>query len=240
MQGNDAPDVALFPQPGIMVEMADQGLLADLSDVVDECELEQHVQGVLETGQVDGTQYAVPMSINVKSIVFYPKQAFEAAGYEVPETYDDLVALTDQIQETGTTPWCFGIESEAATGWPATDWVENLYVINNGADAYKEWVDHEVPFNDDTVAEDARADGGAAARRGPYQRWPSVDRQQQLQRRGQPPCSTSRRAASCTGRATSSRSRSVPGRRAGRPRQHCRRLPDAGSDGRRQAGPRRR
>ena len=66
------------------------------------------------------------MSINVKSIVFYPKEAFEAAGYEVPETYDDLVALTDQIQETGTTPWCFGIESEAATGWPATDWVENL------------------------------------------------------------------------------------------------------------------
>ena len=153
VQGNDAPDVALFPQPGIMVEMAEQDLLADLSDIVDEGELEQHVQGVLETGQVDGTQYAVPMSINVKSIVFYPKQAFEAAGYEVPETYDDLVALSDQIQETGTTPWCFGIESEAATGWPATDWVENLYVINNGADAYKDWVAHEVPFNDETVTE---------------------------------------------------------------------------------------
>jgi alpha-glucoside transport system substrate-binding protein len=153
VQGNDAPDVALFPQPGIMVEMAEQGLLADLSEIVDASELEQHVQGVLETGQVDGTQYAVPMSINVKSIVFYPKQPFEAAGYEIPETYDDLVALTDQIQETGTTPWCFGIESEAATGWPATDWVENLYVINNGAEAYNQWVAHEVPFNDDTVTE---------------------------------------------------------------------------------------
>lgn len=153
VQGNDAPDVALFPQPGIMVDMAERDLLADLSDVVDESELEQHVQGVLETGQVDGTQYAVPMSINVKSIVFYPKQPFEAAGYEVPETYDDLVALTDEIAASGTTPWCFGIESEAATGWPATDWVENLYVINNGADAYNEWVDHEIPFNDETVVE---------------------------------------------------------------------------------------
>ena len=153
VQGNDAPDVALFPQPGIMKDMADQDLLADLSDVVESSELDQHVQGVLETGQVDGTQYAVPMSINVKSIVFYPKQPFEAAGYEAPTTYDELVALTDEIQATGTTPWCFGIESEAATGWPATDWVENLMVINNGADVYNEWVNHEIPFNDITVAE---------------------------------------------------------------------------------------
>ena len=153
VQGNDAPDVALFPQPGIMRDMAERDLLADLSDVVDAGELEQHVQGVLETGQVEGTQYAVPMSINVKSIVFYPKQPFEAAGFEIPETYEDLVALTDQIAATGTTPWCFGIESEAATGWPATDWVENLYVINNGADAYNEWVNHEIPFNDPSVVE---------------------------------------------------------------------------------------
>jgi alpha-glucoside transport system substrate-binding protein len=153
VQGNDAPDVALFPQPGIMRDLAGEGLLADLSDVVDQGELDQHVQGVLETGEVDGTLYAVPMSINVKSIVFYPKGPFEEAGYEIPETYDDLVALTEQIQESGTTPWCFGIESEAATGWPATDWVENLYVINNGGDAYNEWVNHDVPFTDETVAE---------------------------------------------------------------------------------------
>jgi alpha-glucoside transport system substrate-binding protein len=174
VQGNDAPDVALFPQPGIMKDMADQDLLADLSDVVESSELDNMVQGVLETGQVDGTQYAVPMSINVKSIVFYPKQPFEAAGYEAPTTYDELVALSDEIQATGTTPWCFGIESEAATGWPATDWVENLMVINNGADVYNQWVNHEIPFNDDTVAEtlqqmddlllaDGRTNGGRSA-----------------------------------------------------------------------------
>jgi alpha-glucoside transport system substrate-binding protein len=174
VQGNDAPDVALFPQPGIMKDMADQDLLADLSDVVESSELDNMVQGVLETGQVDGTQYAVPMSINVKSIVFYPKQPFEAAGYTAPTTYDELVALSDEIQATGTTPWCFGIESEAATGWPATDWVENLMVINNGADVYNQWVNHEIPFNDDTVAEtlqqmddlllaDGRTNGGRSA-----------------------------------------------------------------------------
>jgi alpha-glucoside transport system substrate-binding protein len=151
VQGNDAPDVALFPQPGIMRDLAADGLLADLSDVVPQEDLDALVQGALATGEVDGTQYAVPVSINVKSIVFYPKEAFEAE-YEAPETFDDLLALTDQIQEDGTSPWCFGIESEAATGWPATDWVENLMVINYGSDVYNQWVNHEIPFNDPQVA----------------------------------------------------------------------------------------
>ncbi len=97
VQGNDAPDVALFPQPGIMQDLAADGLLADLGEVIPQEDLDAMVQGALETGQVEGTQYAIPMSINVKSIVFYPKEAFEAE-YQAPETFDDLVALTDQIQ----------------------------------------------------------------------------------------------------------------------------------------------
>ncbi len=150
VQGNDAPDVALFPQPGIMQSLASEGSLADLSDIVPQEDLDALVQGALDTGKVEGTQYAVPVSLNVKSLVFYPKEAFEAK-YQAPETYDDLVALTDQIQQDGTTPWCFGIESEAATGWPATDWVENLMLINYGSDVYNQWVQHEIPFNDKRV-----------------------------------------------------------------------------------------
>lgn len=152
VQGNDAPDVALFPQPGILQDFAADGLLADLSDVIPEEDLAALVPGALETGEVDGGQFGVPMSINVKSIVFYPKEAFEAE-YEAPETLDDLVALTDTIQESGTTPWCFGIESEAATGWPATDWLENLILIQNGSEFYNQWVAHEVPFNAPEVQE---------------------------------------------------------------------------------------
>jgi alpha-glucoside transport system substrate-binding protein len=154
VQGNDAPDVALFPQPGIMTDLAGEGLLADLTDVVDQADLDAMIPGALETGQVDGTQYAVPMSINVKSIVFYPKAAAEAAGLtEPPATLEDLQALTEGIAATGTTPWCFGIESEAATGWPATDWVENLMLINYGSETYNEWVNHEIPFNDPQVVD---------------------------------------------------------------------------------------
>jgi alpha-glucoside transport system substrate-binding protein len=152
VQGNDAPDVALFPQPGIMRDLAADGTLADLADVVDSADLDAMVPGFLESGQADGTQYAVPVSMNIKSIVFYPKEAFEAK-YEAPETFDDLIALTDQIQQDGTSPWCFGIESQAATGWPATDWVENLMLIENGTDVYNQWVNHEIPFDDPKVAD---------------------------------------------------------------------------------------
>jgi alpha-glucoside transport system substrate-binding protein len=91
------------------------------------------------------------MSINVKSIVFYPKPEFEEQ-YEIPQTLDELVALTDEIASGGdTAPWCFGIESEAATGWPATDWVETLILIQQGSEFYNQWVNHEVPFNSPEV-----------------------------------------------------------------------------------------
>jgi alpha-glucoside transport system substrate-binding protein len=152
VQGNDAPDVALFPQPGILKQMADKGLLADLSTIVDKSDIDKQIQGVLQVGQVNGKQYGLPMSINVKSIVFYPKKAAQAAGItQPPQTYDQLQQLTDTIAATGTTPWCFGIESEAATGWPATDWVENLMLINYGPDVYNQWVNHQIPFNDPKV-----------------------------------------------------------------------------------------
>ncbi|MCW2634888.1 MAG: hypothetical protein JWQ99_1255 [Blastococcus sp.] len=152
VQGNDAPDVALFPQPGIMKDMAAQGELADLSSVVDQGDLDKLIQGALDTGMVDGKQYAIPMSINVKSIVFYPKKAAAAAGLTAPpQTLDELQSLSTKIASTGTTPWCFGIESGPATGWPATDWVENLMVSNYGADVYNQWVAHEIPFNDPRV-----------------------------------------------------------------------------------------
>jgi alpha-glucoside transport system substrate-binding protein len=153
VQGNDAPDVALFPQPGIMTDLAEQGLLADLGEVVDQEALDAMVQGVVETGQLDGTQYAVPMSINVKSIVFHPEPEFSDAGYAPPETFEELQSLSEEIASSGTTPWCFGIESEAATGWPATDWLENIILVQHGADFYNQWVDHEVPFNAPEVQE---------------------------------------------------------------------------------------
>jgi alpha-glucoside transport system substrate-binding protein len=151
--GNNLPDIALFPQPGVMMDIAKSGKLKKLSDVVDVNALQSTlVPGELAAGTAaDGTVYGTPMSMNVKSLIWYPKKAFEAKGYKIPTTIAELEALTNQIKGEGTTPWCVGIESSAATGWPATDWIEDFVLRYGGPEKYDQWVKHEIPFNDPVV-----------------------------------------------------------------------------------------
>ena len=94
---------------------------------------EQLGESFVALGEYDGKHYGLPTNINLKSMVWYPKAAFDAAGYTVPETWDDLVALSDQIVADGSTPWCVGFESEGSTGWPATDWMEDIMLRTAGA-----------------------------------------------------------------------------------------------------------
>ncbi len=101
--------------------------------------------------EVDGKHYGLPTNINLKSMIWYPKKAFDDAGYKVPETWDDLLALSDQIKSDGSTPWCVGFESEASSGWPATDWMEDIMLRTAGTDTYDKWVSHDIPFNDPAV-----------------------------------------------------------------------------------------
>jgi len=152
--GNNLPDIALFPQPGVMMDIAKSGKLRDLTGIIDV----NAIKGTLVPGELDagtspdGNVYGAPMSMNVKSLVWYPKKAFEEAGYEIPESQEELLALTEQIKADGTPPWCIGIESGPATGWPATDWLEDFMVRENGPDVYADWVAHKIPFNDPKVA----------------------------------------------------------------------------------------
>jgi hypothetical protein len=87
----------------------------------------------------------------VKSLVWYVPENFEDAGYEVPETMEELKALTEQIVADGETPWCIGLGSGAATGWPATDWVEDIMLRTQPPEVYDSWVTNEIPFNDERV-----------------------------------------------------------------------------------------
>ena len=104
-------------------------------------------------GNVDGTQYGVPVKSDLKSLVWYIPSSFAEKGYEVPTTLDDFFALTEEMVANGDTPLCVGIESSAATGWPFTDWVEELILRNQGVDFYNQWVAHEIPFNSPEVVE---------------------------------------------------------------------------------------
>ena len=102
---------------------------------------------------VDGTFLGAPLMASVKGFVWYSPSMFEENGWEIPETWDDMLALSDQIVDSGMKPWCVGIESGNATGWTYTDWVEDMVLRQHGPEVYDQWVNHEIPFNDPKVVE---------------------------------------------------------------------------------------
>jgi len=147
-------DVAAVPQPGAIPALVDSGSIVSLEDLgFDIDELNETLgESFMALGEYEGEHYGLPTNINLKSMVWYPKAAFDEAGYEVPETWDDMIALSDQIVEDGSTPWCVGFGSEGSTGWPATDWMEDIMLRTAGPDVYDEWVNHEIPFDDESVS----------------------------------------------------------------------------------------
>lgn len=152
IQAGNPPDIALVPQPGVVKSIVDLGAAYPLDDVVDVDALEKTmVPGTLDAGRVDGKLYGLMTSINVKSLLFYPKKAFEAKGYQTPKTLDELTALADQIRSDGSSPWCLTMESGGATGWLATDWFEDLIMRMGSPEEYKQWVDHKIAFDSDLV-----------------------------------------------------------------------------------------
>ena len=157
IQAGDTPDIAMIPQPGVVKDVVDRAeTTVPLEDVLDTAALEESMTpGTLEVGAVDGTPYGLLVSMNVKSLVFYNKPAWEKAGYPIPKTLDELNQLTQQIKSDGETPWCMGIEDGGATGWAATDWFEDLIMKYGGAEEYTQWVEHEIPFDSDLVREAA-------------------------------------------------------------------------------------
>jgi alpha-glucoside transport system substrate-binding protein len=148
----------MIPQPGVVADIVNRGKATPLDGVLDVNALKSSmIPGTLEAGTVNGKLYGLLVSANTKSFVFYPKKAWDKAGYKAPQTIDELNALTDKIKadKTATAPWCMGIESSAATGWPATDWFEDLVMRYGGTDGYNKWVKHQIPFQSDLVKQAA-------------------------------------------------------------------------------------
>ena len=148
IQSGNAPDIAIFPQPGILRQLARDGQVADLSTQVDLPKLEADVvSGFLDAATVDGKKYGAPMAMNGKSFYWYNKPAFESKGYKVPTTHQELLTLLAQIKADGTAPLCYGMESGSATGWPATDWIEDYVLQTSGTEVYDKWVAGEIKFD---------------------------------------------------------------------------------------------
>jgi alpha-glucoside transport system substrate-binding protein len=180
-EAGSPPNIAVFPQPGLAADLAAKGFLAPLGDDMAAWTAENYAAGDswVSLGSYAGPDgasqfYAFPYKIDLKSLVWYVPENFEDAGYDVPETMEELLALTAQIAEEGETPWCIGLGSGGATGWPATDWVEDILLRTQPPEVYDGWVTNEIPFDDPRIVEaietfgtfarnDAYVAGGAEA-----------------------------------------------------------------------------
>ena len=154
MESGDTPDFALFPQPGGVVDAANRGYLTPLADL--DIDLEEYQNNfssyLVGLGTVDGVIYGGANAANLKSIVWYQPAEFEARGYSVPATWDEMIALADQIVADGMNPFCFGMYSNGASGWLATDWMEDIMLrTGDGVDSYDKWVTNELKFADPIV-----------------------------------------------------------------------------------------
>ncbi|MBZ0274794.1 MAG: ABC transporter substrate-binding protein, partial [Anaerolineae bacterium] len=148
VDGGDAPDIASLPNPGSLKTYADQ--LVPLTDVG--VNADNYVQGWKDLGSVDGNWIGLPIKTDIKSLVWYSPVAFEAAGYEVPATWDDFVALMDQmVADGGPAPLAMGFESGGATGWTATDFVQDILLRTQGADYVAGLTTGETAWNDQGV-----------------------------------------------------------------------------------------
>jgi len=162
-------EIAVFPQPGLAADMAKRGFLSPLKDGTGDWIRENYAAGqswvdlgtYADEGGADNL-YGFFYKVDVKSLVWYSPENFEDAGYEIPTTMEDLKALSDQIVADGGTPWCIGLGSGGATGWPATDWVEDMMLRTQSPAVYDAWVANELPFDAPEVIAAIEEFGGFA------------------------------------------------------------------------------
>ena len=147
LEAGTNPDISVFPQPGNLRDAADAGHVQEVPAEVVSAASANWTEDAINFANFDGTQFGLPNKNDLKSLVWYQPARFEAAGYEIPETLDDLFALSDQMIADGNTPWCVGIESGGATGWPFTDWVEDIMLRTTTPENYDAWVAGELTFS---------------------------------------------------------------------------------------------
>ncbi len=129
------PDLAGLPGPGQMVSWADS--LVDLSTVLDVPTYTSETAPALVTlGQVNGKQVGVFIKTAVKGLIWYDPKVLTDIGTTPPATWDALQSYITANKSKAQAPWCLGVENGAASGWPGTDWIEDIVLRQAGPDVY--------------------------------------------------------------------------------------------------------
>jgi alpha-glucoside transport system substrate-binding protein len=148
IEGGAPPDVAMLPQQGLLVQLANDGSLKKVNADVQAAVDANFAPVWKNLASVDGTLYGVYYKVANKSTVWYRPQAFQDAGIsDPPKTWDDFVTDAKTISDSGVTPVSVGGDD----GWTLTDWFENVYLSQAGPDKYDQLSKHEIPWTDPSV-----------------------------------------------------------------------------------------
>ena len=153
VQAGNPPDIiAGHPNPGVIQQLARAGALQRLDAFMDMDKIRSdYSKGWIDLGTVDGVFYGLPFKASSKGTVWYNPNHFAAMGWEVPTTWDEMIALSDQMVAAGESPWSVGTESGAASGWPASDWFQQIVLGQSGPVVYDQLVTHEIPWTHPAV-----------------------------------------------------------------------------------------
>ena len=155
IQAGNPPDVAILPNPGYMAELAKSGDLIPLNSFLNMSTINQeYSQGWVDLGTVDGDLYAIFMKAADKGTIWYNPKVFTTNGWDVPTTWDEMIALSDKIvadMKVPPAPWSIAVESGQASGWPATDWMAEILLRKYGGDVYDGLVNHTIPWTDSRI-----------------------------------------------------------------------------------------
>jgi len=146
LAAGNPPDVSPIPWLGLMAEWARAGYLVPLDGLVD---VSEQVEALTPLGYVDGELYGVWQSANIKSLVWYNVNEL-GPNFNLP-TWEALLAFTKGLAVAGKPAWSIGLESGAASGWPGTDWIEDIMLRTAGPELYDKWVAHEIPWTHPAV-----------------------------------------------------------------------------------------
>jgi alpha-glucoside transport system substrate-binding protein len=149
LAAGNPPMVAIVPRPGIVADLARDGSLISFSDLGLDAEgiNENYSEAWTDLTTIDGETYGVVAKANSKSTVWYKPASLQELGAQPPETWEQLLQLTEQYKEAGKTPWAVG----AGDGWPLTDWFESIYLYQHGPEKYEQLFAGEIEFTDQSV-----------------------------------------------------------------------------------------
>jgi alpha-glucoside transport system substrate-binding protein len=87
-------------------------------------------------GIIGGKHYYEMIKFQVKGLLWYNKHIYTG---QAPKTFSDLIAINPS-QYGAQKLFCNGYESGAASGWPASDQLDNIIMRQSGPDVYTKWI----------------------------------------------------------------------------------------------------